>query len=107
MLHFTIFKLEIFNFRNLGIQQNPNKNIRISTCSEDESEINVSQLKRLQQKIEALENVKRTESNQNEAEDAATCIQKYWRGYYIRNKDKEVQNALKKLRSLRADQHIL
>lgn len=45
-------------------------------------------------------------SNDDKAERAAICIQKLWRGYYIRNKDRKVQEIFRTLQAQRADEYI-
>lgn len=43
----------------------------------------------------------------DKVEQAAVCIQKMWRGYYTRNKDKGIQEMFKELQSQRANQYIM
>lgn len=47
-----------------------------------------------------------TNSNEGNAERAAICIQKLWRGYYVRNKDRKVQEIFRILQAQRADEYI-
>lgn len=39
-------------------------------------------------------------------EKAAICIQKLWRGYYVRNKDRQIQEIYRTLQAQRADEYI-
>lgn len=43
---------------------------------------------------------------EDKVEQAAICIQRMWRGFYTRNKDKDVQAMFKELQSQRANQYI-
>lgn len=45
-------------------------------------------------------------SNNEKVTQAAVCIQKMWRGYYTRNKDKEVQEMFRMLQNQRANSYI-
>ncbi|XP_048517086.1 centrosomal protein of 97 kDa [Dendroctonus ponderosae] len=71
-----------------------------SPSSEDESEMCASKAdeRRLQRNTE--------NSNNEKVRQAATCIQKMWRGYYTRNKDKDVQEMFKVLQNQRAYAYI-
>lgn len=45
-------------------------------------------------------------SGEDKVEQAAICIQKIWRGYYTRNRDKDIQEMFKELQNQRANQYI-
>lgn len=45
-------------------------------------------------------------SNNEKVTQAAVCIQKMWRGYYTRNKDKDVQEMFRMLQNQRANSYI-
>lgn len=81
------------------------------SSSEDESEICDAKLQTIQMKAEERrlqkdENRSNTGNNDDKVEQAAVCIQKMWRGYFTRNKDKEIQEMFKELQSQRANQYI-
>lgn len=86
--------------------------IKKSPDSEDESEICDAKLVAIQQKVQEYKQKRGSDvasnssSNEDKAENAAVTIQKMWRGYYTRNKDKDVQNAFKNLRTQRSEQYI-
>ncbi|KAL1506265.1 hypothetical protein ABEB36_005659 [Hypothenemus hampei] len=79
-----------------------------SPNSEEESELRDSKLEKIQMKAEEKRVQKDLEtSNSNEnVKQAAICIQKMWRGYYTRNKDKDVQEMFKILQNQRANSYI-
>ena len=80
-----------------------------SSSSEEESEVCNAKLQMIQQKVEKLrlrEGTGSGVSSAETAEKAATCIQKMWRGYYIRNCDKEVRETFRTLQSKRANEYI-
>ncbi|XP_060530394.1 centrosomal protein of 97 kDa-like [Cylas formicarius] len=84
---------------------------RKSPSSEDESEICDSKLHMIQMKVQERKQQRDSEilnssSNEEKVERAAICIQKVWRGYYTRNKDKEVQEMFRTLQNQRASQYI-
>uniref|UniRef100_A0AAR5P6R1 Centrosomal protein of 97 kDa n=1 Tax=Dendroctonus ponderosae TaxID=77166 RepID=A0AAR5P6R1_DENPD len=61
--------------------------------------------RKMQDSISRLQ--RNTENSNNEkVRQAATCIQKMWRGYYTRNKDKDVQEMFKVLQNQRAYAYI-
>ncbi|XP_018564870.1 centrosomal protein of 97 kDa isoform X2 [Anoplophora glabripennis] len=81
------------------------------SSSEDESEICDAKLQTIQMKAEERrlqkdENRSNSSSNDDKVEQAAVFIQKMWRGYFTRNKDKEIQEMFKELQSQRANQYI-
>ncbi|KAJ8919553.1 hypothetical protein NQ315_002175 [Exocentrus adspersus] len=83
------------------------------SSSEDESEICDAKLHTIQMKAEERRMQKDENRNRNvnsnsdtKVERAAVCIQKMWRGYFTRNKDKEIQEMFKELQSQRANQYI-
>lgn len=79
-----------------------------SPTSDDESEMCDSKLHTIQMKAEERRLQKEETINSlDKVEQAAVCIQRMWRGYYTRNKDKEVQEMFKELQSQRANQYIL
>ncbi|CAG9861699.1 unnamed protein product [Phyllotreta striolata] len=73
-----------------------------SVSSEEESEMCDSKLHTIQMKAKERSSLK--EAN-NEIK-AAVCIQRHWRGYYTRNKDRAVQQLFQHLQSQRANQYI-
>lgn len=84
--------------------------LRKSVSSDDDSVCD-SKLQPIQQKAEELRqqkdaSVESSSLEENKIEQAAICIQKLWRGYYIRNKNKEVQNMFRSLQAERANQYI-
>nr|XP_023019843.1 centrosomal protein of 97 kDa [Leptinotarsa decemlineata] len=93
----------------------PNKRTSIlrnrSPSSEEESEIRDAKLQTIQMKVEERRLQKEEEiasngSCEDKVEQAAVCIQKMWRGFYTRNRNKEVQEMFKELQSQRANQYI-
>lgn len=81
--------------------------MRKSSSSEDESEICQAKLQNIQMKIEEHKQQKDVELRSSEKiEQAAIYIQKMWRGYYIRNKNKRVQEVFKMIQSQRAEEYI-
>ncbi|KAF5308315.1 hypothetical protein FQR65_LT06309 [Abscondita terminalis] len=83
--------------------------LKKSLSSEDESEICPAKLQTIQMKVEERRQHRDNEiqmSNDDKVERAAVCIQKVWRGYYVRNKNKYVQELFKNLQSQRSDQYI-
>lgn len=90
----------------------PKKTIlRKSPSSEEESEICDSKLQTIQMKAEERRMQKDAElssngSNEDKVEQAVVFIQKMWRGYYTRNKNKEVQEMFRTLQNQRANQYI-
>uniref|UniRef100_A0A6P7G1V5 Centrosomal protein of 97 kDa n=1 Tax=Diabrotica virgifera virgifera TaxID=50390 RepID=A0A6P7G1V5_DIAVI len=81
-----------------------------SASSDEESEICDSKLQTIQMKAEERrlqkEEVNSNCSSEDKVEQAAVCIQRIWRGYYTRNKNKEVQEMFKELQNQRANQYI-
>ncbi|KAJ8970356.1 hypothetical protein NQ314_001267 [Rhamnusium bicolor] len=81
-----------------------------SPSSEEESEICDSKLQTIQMKAEERrlqkEEITSNSSNDDKIEQAAVFIQKMWRGYFTRNKNKEIQEMFKELQSHRANQYI-
>ncbi|CAH1991339.1 unnamed protein product [Acanthoscelides obtectus] len=85
-----------------------------SPSSEEESEICDAKLQTIQMKAVERKMQKEEEANSNsggvggedKVERAAICIQRIWRGFYTRNKDKEVQEMFRELQSQRANQYI-
>ncbi|XP_074037804.1 centrosomal protein 97kDa [Leptinotarsa decemlineata] len=82
-----------------------------SPSSEEESEIRDAKLQTIQMKVEERRLQKEEEiasngSCEDKVEQAAVCIQKMWRGFYTRNRNKEVQEMFKELQSQRANQYI-
>lgn len=110
----------IFNYDNLSYsaaKDTPKRRtqqssiLRRSASSESESEICDAKLQMIQMKVEEHRLQKDAEngsisSNEDKIEQAAVCIQKMWRGYYTRNKDKQVQDMFRTLQTQRADQYI-
>lgn len=85
--------------------------LRKSQSSEEESEMCDSKLQTIQQRAEEKRLQKDAEmtsesSTDDKVEQAAVFIQKMWRGYLTRNKNKEVQEMFKALQSQRANQYI-
>lgn len=67
-----------------------------------------SKLQTIQMKVEERRlQQEETNNGLDKVEKAAVCIQRMWRGYYTRNKDKEVQEMFKGLQSQRANQYIM
>nr|CAI5838778.1 unnamed protein product [Callosobruchus analis] len=104
-----------------GNKQESNKKASIlrhrSPSSEEESEICDDKLQTIQMKAVERKMQKEEEANINSStgggvggedkvERAAICIQRIWRGFYTRNKDKEVQEMFRELQSQRANQYI-
>lgn len=81
-----------------------------SPSSEEESEVCDDKLQTIQMKVEEhrlqKEEVTSNSSNEDKVEQAAVFIQKMWRGFYTRNKNKEVQEMFKELQNQRANQYI-
>ncbi|XP_066153165.1 centrosomal protein of 97 kDa isoform X1 [Euwallacea fornicatus] len=77
-----------------------------SPSSEDESELYDSKLERIQLKAEERRMQKDFENSNEKVTPAAICIQKMWRGYYTRNKDKDVQEMFRVLQNQRANSYI-
>ncbi|KAJ8944405.1 hypothetical protein NQ318_023178 [Aromia moschata] len=81
-----------------------------SPSSEEESEICDSKLQTIQMKAEERrlqkEDITSNSSGDDKVEQAAIFIQKMWRGYFTRNKNKEIQEMFKELQSQRANQYI-
>lgn len=84
--------------------------LKKSPSSEDESEICDAKLQSIQMKVQEklLKDSELSSNTNNEikAEQAAIYIQKMWRGYYTRNKNKDVQEAFKNLRTQRAEEYL-
>lgn len=85
--------------------------LKKSHGSDDESEICTSKLETIQMKAEERRlqrdaEANSTSSGEDKVEQAAVCIQKMWRGYYVRNKNKQVQELFKVLQSQRADEYL-
>ncbi|CAG9766683.1 unnamed protein product [Ceutorhynchus assimilis] len=76
-----------------------------SPSSEEESELCDSKLCIIQNKVEERR-MQKTTTNDEKVRQAAICIQKMWRGYYTRNKDKDLQEMFKVLQNHRANQYI-
>lgn len=79
--------------------------LKKTPSSEDESEICDAKLQSIQMKVQEKMQ-KEFEQNETKTEQAAIYIQKMWRGYYVRNKDKEVQAAFQNLRAQRAEEYL-
>ncbi|XP_017786219.1 PREDICTED: centrosomal protein of 97 kDa isoform X2 [Nicrophorus vespilloides] len=82
-----------------------------SPSTEDESEMCDAKLQTIQMKAEERRMQKDNEISSNssgdeKAEMAAIFIQKMWRGFYARNRDKNVQDAYKCLQAQRADEYL-
>lgn len=90
-------------------KKQPTSILRKSVSSDDDSVCD-SKLQTIQLKAEERRQQKDTEMGSNGSEDkierAAICIQKIWRGYHTRNKNKEVQQLFRDLQSQRANQYI-
>ncbi|XP_076273081.1 centrosomal protein 97kDa isoform X2 [Rhynchophorus ferrugineus] len=92
---------------NLRNDTNKKSILHRSPSSEEESEICDSKLQMIQLKAEERRLQKDTDnSNKEKVQQAAVCIQKMWRGYYTRNKNKEIQEMFRTLQSQRANQYI-
>lgn len=78
--------------------------MRNKSPSDDESEICDSKLQTIQMKVEERRLQK---DSLDKVEQAAVCIQRIWRGYHTRHKNKEVQDMFKELQSQRANQYIM
>lgn len=96
-------------------QENSNKTsiLRKSLSSDDESDVCVSKLQMIQLRAEEKrmhqKDAEATSNNNNsedKVEQAAVCIQKMWRGYFTRNRNKEVQEIFRTLQAQRAGQYI-
>lgn len=79
-----------------------------SPTSDDESGMCDSKLQPIQLKAEErrLKKVE-TLNSLDKVEQAAVCIQRMWKGYYTRNKNKEVQGMFKELQNQRAHEYIM
>lgn len=90
------------------IQKTPPSSIlRKSPSSEDESEVCDAKLQTIQMKLEEhRQQQNHTTKDDDRAEKAAICIQKLWRGYYTRNKDRNVQEIYRTVQAQRADEYI-
>ncbi|XP_056632308.1 centrosomal protein of 97 kDa [Diorhabda sublineata] len=80
-----------------------------SISSDDESEMFDSKLQTIQMKVEERlqkEDLNNQCNGEDRVEHAAICIQKTWRGYYTRNKNKQIQEMFKELQHKRANQYI-
>ncbi|KAL3266754.1 hypothetical protein HHI36_010914 [Cryptolaemus montrouzieri] len=91
-------------------QKQPTSILRKSISSDDDSVCD-SKLQTIQLKAEERRQLKYSETDssnhmEDKVEQAAVCIQKIWRGYHTRNKNKEVQEMFKELQSQRANQYI-
>ncbi|XP_045478638.1 centrosomal protein of 97 kDa [Harmonia axyridis] len=91
-------------------KKQPTSILRKSVSSDDDSVCD-SKLQTIQMKAEERRQLKDSEAGSNSSmedrvEQAAVCIQKIWRGYYTRNKNKEVQQIFRDLQSQRANQYI-
>ncbi|EFA01464.1 Centrosomal protein of 97 kDa-like Protein [Tribolium castaneum] len=96
-------------------ENNANKTsiLRKSLSSDDESEVFVSKLQKIQIRAEEkrIMNQKDAEilnncNSEDRVEQAAVFIQKMWRGYFTRNRNKEVQEIFRTLQAQRANQYI-
>ncbi|CAH0561261.1 unnamed protein product [Brassicogethes aeneus] len=93
-------------------QETPKKTIlRKSPSSDEESEMCDSKLQTIHLKAEERRKEKDAElssncSNEDKVEQAVVFIQKMWRGYYTRNKNKEIQEMFRTLQNQRANQYI-
>lgn len=80
--------------------------------SDEESEMCVSKLQMIQIRAEEKRihqrdaEVVSSSSAEDKVEQAAVCIQKVWRGYLARNRNKEVQEVFRTLQAQRAGQYI-
>lgn len=106
---FCFSKPDSFGFKQ-ELNQKPSILRNKSPSSEEESEIYDSKLQNIQMKVEERRHQKEEMANscigENKVEQAAICIQKMWRGYYTRNRDKDVQEMFKELQNQRANQYI-
>jgi centrosomal protein CEP97 len=100
---------------NSNKQENCNKTssiLRKSLSSDDESEVCVSKLQMIQMRAEEKRmhqkdaEIVSNSSAEDKVEQAAVCIQKVWRGYFTRNRNKEVQEVFRTLQAQRAGQYI-
>lgn len=95
------------NSTNLNKKSSILRNRSIS--SDDESEMFDSKLQTIQMKVEERlqkEDVNNHCNGEDKVERAAIFIQKIWRGYYTRNKNKQIQEMFKELQNKRANQYI-
>lgn len=95
--------------KELSQKTQPSSILRKSPSSEEESEICDAKLQAIQVKLEEHRLQKDnpvTAAANDRAEKAAICIQKLWRGYYVRNKDRQVQEIYRTLQAQRADEYI-
>ncbi|XP_063923100.1 centrosomal protein of 97 kDa isoform X2 [Zophobas morio] len=106
---------KVINHQINSNKENCNKTssiLRKSLSSDDESEVCVSKLQMIQMRAEEKRlHQKDTEvvsnsSAEDKVEQAAVCIQKVWRGYFTRNRNKEVQEVFRTLQAQRASQYI-
>ncbi|RZB40847.1 centrosomal protein of 97 kDa, partial [Asbolus verrucosus] len=87
-------------------------NSKKSLSSDDESEVCVSKLQVIQMRAEEKRmhqkdaEIVSNSSAEDKVEQAAVCIQKIWRGYFTRNRNKEVQEVFRTLQAQRAGQYI-
>ncbi|KAF5289116.1 hypothetical protein FQA39_LY15218 [Lamprigera yunnana] len=98
----------IQNTQNRELRSGTETILKKSLSSEDESEICPAKLQTIQMKAEERRQ-HRDEvhiSSDEKVERAAICIQKMWRGYHVRNKNKYVQELFKNLQSQRSEQYI-
>ncbi|XP_044747832.1 centrosomal protein of 97 kDa [Coccinella septempunctata] len=91
-------------------KKQPTSILRKSISSDDDSVCD-SKLQTIQLKAEERRQLKDADvgsnsSTEDKVEQAAVCIQKIWRGYYTRNKNKEVQQLFRDLQNQRANQYI-
>ncbi|XP_030753204.1 centrosomal protein of 97 kDa-like isoform X2 [Sitophilus oryzae] len=94
---------------NISNKQDFNKKsiLHKQSSSEDESEIYDSKLQMIQIRAEEKRMQKNIDnSNKDNIQQAAICIQRMWRGYYARNKNKDVQEIYKTLQNDRSNQFI-
>lgn len=68
-----------------------------------------SKLQTIQMKAEErrLQKEESSFNSLDKVHQAAVCIQRMWRGYYTRNKNKDVRELFKGLESQRANQYIM
>lgn len=96
------------NSQSKQFEKSTEVNIKKSLSSEDESEICPTKLQMIQIKVEKhrQKDAELCPTTEDRVENAAIYIQKMWRGYHVRNKNKYVQELFKSLQSQRSEQYI-
>lgn len=89
---------------------NTNSPPKTSTTSDDEIEMCVSKLQSIrnvaQERTSKMNTESESSSNEKSEISAAIFIQKMWRGYHTRNRNKKALDILKAIQTHRTEQHI-